>query len=574
MNPFTNLRLASHSAKDVIEFLSKMSPKIADKIKNAMAFGYTADEIMDFLGKGMDTTLGTHQKKGVPSYERALKVMGDMRPESVKQFEAEHEQKDAISEVLDPGRILSTGLGAAAGGLAGGPVGALAGAAGGFTGYNDLLKRYNQHVEQGGRMGLSDWLKSLIKAGGTAAAVSQAPKLLAAIQAGEVKDVKPGDEQELAADEVVTQAPGQPMEEAKVEAQVEEVPRGTPEKSLELLRARYGRVIDDWLRQVDDPYTIKRGLEQNFRKDRLKSIEDQEGRPILEIIQEAQRKVREGEEGEKGEVEGPPPIPSESKLEQEAVQELEQGNVKPLYIGTGGKDIHDFVSSIGKIDTGPRGEGLSRDVKPLKALKSSNIRYIDYDPKEQKLQTLFAPSGVGKKGAMYEYFDVPESAIEEVLKGSGEAVTRGENMFRAWFTGKNPSIGHAFDKFIKAKDENGDALYPYRAISEKYVKDEDLLKVRDADKVFAVTQYVDNFEDLVLRSKAATRKEDLKKTEAALQDIPDDVLEEMIFAVTKQISQEIKKAKSQGKSGRRYKGGKETEIRRRVVEKARDRGGG
>jgi hypothetical protein len=264
-------------------------------------------------------------------------------------------------------------------------------------------------------------------------------------------------------------------------------------------------------------------------------------------------------------------IPTESEVENAALVELGQApgvvaeDVKPLYKGSGHPELQKYIAGLGKIDTGPR-KDLSKSAKELKALKSSNVRYADYDEKEQKLQVLFAGHG-GKAGQIYEYFDVPREDVEAMMKGSGTAVTTGANSFRAWFGGKNPSIGRAFGDFIKKKDENGDAVYPYRQISEKYVKDEDLLKVRGADKIHATTRYVEAFDDLVLKSQAKTRAEGLKMVSETLQELPDDLLETMIFEVTKNIGKEVKEAKSQGKQ-KRYKGGRESEIKKRVEAKA------
>ena len=231
----------------------------------------------------------------------------------------------------------------------------------------------------------------------------------------------------------------------------------------------------------------------------------------------------------------------------------------------GNKDLSKYLSNIGTIQM-PKDAKLSKDAKPLQALKSSNVRYADYDPENKTLQVLFAPTS-GKSGEIYEYNDVPEEDVLGMMKGSGTAVTRGANSFRAWFGGKNPSIGRAFKDFIAKKDDKGDAVYPYRKISEKYVKDEDLKKIRGADTVHLATQYVDAFEDLTLQSQAKTRAEGLKKVSSALKEIDDSLLEDMIFQVTKAVGQEVKQAKRKGKQ-KRFKGGKESEIEKRVKEMA------
>ena len=350
-------------------------------------------------------------------------------------------------------------------------------------------------------------------------------------------------------------------------------------------------------------------LEKLYGKRWLKELEREHNRPAREIIEQAWEFVRTPKEGapQEGAEAATPIIPQEiaekvveppkpqvegisgkkrtateisremgigyaeaAKIRDEENQEKKISSQETdLKKGKGHPDLQKYIASIGKINTGPRGK-LTKDAKQLQALKSSNVRYADYDPKDEKLQVLFAPSGKSKSGEIYEYFDVPRKDVEKMMEGSGTAVTTGANHFRAWFGGKNPSIGRAFHDFIKKKDDKGDAVYPYRKISEKYVKDDDLIKIRGADTVFKTTQYVEAFEDLTLKSQAKTRAEGLKIVSDALRELPDKLLEEMIFDVTKNVSKEVKQARSKGKS-KRFKGGKEAEIRRRVESKAAEK---
>lgn len=558
MNPFANAKLLGKSADEVVSFLSQWNPKLADKIKQALALGYSADEVMNFLGQGFDSSNPKKDRNAVPQYERALRIMGERKPEAVKQARAERE-RDVLSDLLDPNRMLAAAGGAGAGFLAGGPVGAVAGGLGGLSGYGDLLKRYQQHVEQGGSLSLSDWLKSIMKGVGTGAAASQAPRLLAAIQAGGLG----GEEQPQTVEEVAEEikAPAAPPEAAGV----------GPEESFKILQAKgAGNVFESIAGQVESAGQMHLALQKLYGKQWLKDIETEHKRPASEIIEQAWEFVKA-----KQPVSEKAPPTQDIQAQAAAEMPVEQPDVKPLYTGKGHPELQKYIASIGKIDTGPR-KNLSKDAKELRALKSSNVRYADYDPEEQKLQVLFAPSGAKKAGEIYEYFDVPREDVEEMMKGSGTAVTTGANQFRAWFGGKNPSIGRAFHDFIKKKDAAGDAVYPYRKISEKYVKDEDLLKVRGADTVFKTTQYVEAFEDLVLKSQAKTRAEGLKIASEALKDLPDNMLEQMIFEVTKNVSGEMKEARAKGKQ-KRFKGGKEKEIRRRIEERAaaeKRKGGG
>ena len=185
MNPFVNAKILGKSAEEVLNFLKNWNPKMADKIKQAFALGYTADEVMDYLGNGFDTAQDKTPKGERPQYEKALGIMGENKPESVKQARAERE-KDVLSDVLDPNRMMAAAGGAGIGMLTGGPAGAIAGGIGGAVGYEDLAKRYQEHVQQGGNLSLNDFLKSAMKGVSAASVASQAPKVLAALQAMEI----------------------------------------------------------------------------------------------------------------------------------------------------------------------------------------------------------------------------------------------------------------------------------------------------------------------------------------------------------------------------------------------------
>jgi len=555
MNPFASAKLIGKNANEVVNFLSQWNPEMGKRIKQALALGYTADEVVNFLGNTFDTSNPKKEKDALPQYERALRIMGERKPEAVKQARAERE-RDVISDVLDPNRLIAGAAGAGLGALTGGPAGAVAGGIGGVAGYGDLLQRYRKHVEQGGQMSLADWIKSILKGAGVGAAASQAPKIASAIQGmmGQGQEEPQAQPEQAAPQEVPPPAPSP-------------VSGKTPEESFQIIEAKgAGDLFKQLAEQIESPGQMLLALQKLYGSKFTKDIETEHNRPAREIIEEAFNFVK----GSSAQDTATTPETLATTPET-LVTTPELGF--DASAGVGHPDLQNYIAEIGKIDTGERPKELKRDVKELQALKSSNVRYADYDPESQKLQVLFAPSGKNKAGEIYEYFDVPREDVETMMKGSGTAVTTGSNMFRAWFGGKNPSIGRAFHDFIKQKDAKGDAVYPYRKISEQYVNDKDLLKVRGADTVFKTAQYVEAFEDLVLKSQAKTRSEGLKLASSALKELPDDLLEQMVFEVTKAISKETKTSKAAGKT-KRYKGGKEKEIQRRVEEKAKAAGGG
>ena len=676
MNPLTAARMAGHTAEEVINFLQKVDPATSKKIKQALAMGYGAEEVMNFLGGVMDTEPKAQKAqkfKKYPSYAKAMSIMNERAPESVKQ-QRELRDRGALEDVLDPGQLLAGGAGA----LAGGP----AGAAGGVAAYRDLKARYDKHVEEGGQLSFADFVKSAMKGVGIAAAGKALPGAVAGALGGEGEQPVPQQPVEPRAQAEEVPQPAQPaVEEPASELSPQDAFKALEERGLGNIMKSLGQQLDaDSIRGAVANIKGKKfvsDLEKSmgtpaveiFAKAkefvgspkeaqpvteaktpiRFKSKSDDQERwkwhsqkwgkdkesyePIskhgqYEIWHRSQEKGRGGigeiraidqdgnvvglvsyDDAGKGKIEAAVEVDPKhrrkgiaSKLYEESekqsgktlqpaeeqtpfskalwekegkkfgreqkinLKEKGHSEFRPeVSFEKGNKDLSKYLSNIGTIQM-PKDAKLSKDAKPLQALKSSNVRYADYDPENKTLQVLFAPTS-GKSGEIYEYNDVPEEDVLGMMKGSGTAVTRGANSFRAWFGGKNPSIGRAFKDFIAKKDDKGDAVYPYRKISEKYVKDEDLKKIRGADTVHLATQYVDAFEDLTLQSQAKTRAEGLKKVSSALKEIDDSLLEDMIFQVTKAVGQEVKQAKRKGKQ-KRFKGGKESEIEKRVKEMA------
>ncbi len=89
-----------------------------------------------------------------------------------------------------------------------------------------------------------------------------------------------------------------------------------------------------------------------------------------------------------------------------------------------------------------------------KALKSSTIRKMNYDPEKQEMETIF------NSGDKFRYYDFDQSSWDELSAKATPAKTSGKNKFGVWWAGKNPSLGATFNKIIQpSKRGNGPFRY-------------------------------------------------------------------------------------------------------------------
>lgn len=523
-----------HKAKDILDTLIQENPEFAKRASQAIASGYSVEEILRSVASSFQDPRSEKVAKSMgfhPKYARNLAFSAKLDPATViPDSMVPKDQGRGVRQGL--GSLAGAGLGAAAGFALGGPAGALRGGAAGYTGGTDLLKSYEKHRAEGGQMSLGDFISAGAKAAGAGLAAGQAASLL-----------KPGESKQ--------QAPSAPSEPPSPPA---EDKRPYMERAREMMEEEG---IDFF--SLSGPRKKRVGILMN----RLRDLQE-EGKPWdHRSVQAVRRKIMDFAKGE-----GLSTVELEEEnveRQQAAPQAAPEMKEKPERSREVMQESISKVGDLVKEHTAP----LERDVKPIQALKSSNVRYASYDPEKQKLQVLFAPSGKYTKGQIYEYFDVPAEDVESFRAGADAAVTTGENAFRAWYRGKDPSLGAAFDEFIKQRDEKGDYKYPYRVISEDYVDDKELLKVRGADQVFKASLYFDAFDDIATAAKAKQKAPGMKAISDALKDLDDDLLASMITEVERQIKAELK-----AKPTKRYKGGRQAEITRRVEEQARGRSTG
>lgn len=76
-------------------------------------------------------------------------------------------------------------------------------------------------------------------------------------------------------------------------------------------------------------------------------------------------------------------------------------------------------------------------------LKSSNVKYVNYDSNTQVMTITF------NNNAVYEYYKVPMLLYLQVRNGLATCKTTGKNRFGEWFKGKFPSNGASIWRYLR-----------------------------------------------------------------------------------------------------------------------------
>jgi hypothetical protein len=93
---------------------------------------------------------------------------------------------------------------------------------------------------------------------------------------------------------------------------------------------------------------------------------------------------------------------------------------------------------------------------------SAVVRRMTYNPDDGTLKVIF------NNNSAYNYYDVPEDAWTQLSEGQATAKTNGQNEFGVWWSGKNPSVGAALNKYIKKPE------YIYEKIDDVDVTQDDM----------------------------------------------------------------------------------------------------
>jgi len=509
-----------YKAEEILQTMMSANPEFANKIGDAFAFGYSANEILQSLASNFQGKQG----------KKAAKRFG-FRPDEAQNlvFSSRADPSTIIRESImpeDQGSGLRTGLGTtastAAGGLIGaaigGPAGALRGAAAGYGAGGDLVKSYEKHRAEGGSMKFNDFVRAAMKGGASALAAGQAydffnkPPTQATgepaglLGGGEVIDISTG---EQSSSEPIITPPPEPA------APVME--RDTARSILNaagVLGALEGAAKINPIEKVS-------GMARHFLgASKVEKLEKKTGLAIDDII--AAAFPQEEQAGTPIAPEQPQdPLAEADKLPPEigASTPIAPQPETPVAPETPQVDERTQSAIMSAFDKAPvkASKGKQRAFDPVTAVPSSNIRSIHYNPKEKYLQTLFG------SGQAYEYFDVPANEVEKLRAGSVAAKTEGENAFRLYYTGKDPSVGATFNEIIK---KGG---YDYNPIESEQVRSKNMQAVQRADRVYQAVNSVEQFDEIFEAAKTQQQLPKIKELSALADDLDPDVLEAFIL---------------------------------------------
>lgn len=564
MNPFANATIFGYKPDEILNFLKKASPQMAEKVQKAMALGYSTEEIVKFLGKSFDGSTPKDKQKG-PDYESAMRIMQSSAPSSMQQAKAERESKeqDVLSTVLTRGAPAA--IGAGIGGLVGGPAGAMAGGAAGLKGTQELMNKYQEHVQTGGSLSLTDWLKSIMKGGAAGAAALQAPKLLAAIQAGGLgggeAQQEPGGVEDVQAEVVAPESP-------------QDLQQFGPQESYEVIKAQgqgADTVFQSLAKQLP-PEEALSAMENLYGKQFTKQLEKQSGRPALEVITQAAEFVQasspQGQQQQAQPTQTQPGIPTEASVEQDVLREMGVGqppvqqappptptmpdervtgrNVKQLDMGEGDESfLADVFHKTFEEPEYPTAKSeKKRQIAPLaNAFKSSNVRGGQWNKDTGEMRIIFQPKeGSAEPGSVYTYPNVDQEAWEDLTGGKAIPITEGENIFGFWDRGKQKSIGAAFSKKIK---KNEDKYPPTQLAEEDITVGEN--QIRSADRAFMVSDLFAPFKKQRADGRRVTKASELNEWVKDYADYSAEDTFTMIELVEEKLKDVLKNAPSKGR---------------------------
>ncbi len=556
MNPFLLASSLGYSINDILKFVGSAFPAIGKGISTAQQAGYKPEDIVKFLGKSFNgQNMKRYEKDKKKAGDEWLKSRTNRKSESLMQEDIKRSKESKIGDLI--GGAAGPLAGLALGGVAGALGGALAGQIGGL-----LNQPQEQAMPPPGGQPMP--VPPMTPAGPDQGA--EIPTASAGIPSESADVMAPS--AAIPAQPPVMSPEGNSAMAKQFPSSGSISPREFPESEINsgkgnstinqemspvtrMVRSSAGLLFPEIARQSKDPEKLIGILDKKYGKKWRNEIAatPQEAEAIATAAWDQIQKMP----AQKG------------ALSPKAEQALKRkrGEVVPK--------ISDVAASEGEQEPLTQYMGKSSgkgtplaNVKELSALQSSNVRYMDYDPETKKLQVLFAPSGKGK-GGVYDYFDVPQDQFDKLIAGDATAKTVGANKHRAWFAGKNPSIGRAVIDFLGQKNETGEAKYVPHKLEESEINNNHVQKLRQADQVHQSLWNIDSFEDIFLKAQAKTRGEGLKMEMEALKSLPDAVLNDIIYRVTKEISREIKSAAQQGNKKVYRDGGREQEIKRRVL---------
>jgi len=511
---FSQAAASGYKPDDILQFLTKSIPGFDKKLKDALAMGYTADQVFDFFGK----TIGKKESTRRPAPQEEPK--GRLTEQEKQQgYDKKNRRQSILENTLDPKHLLATAGGAALGYATGGPAGAVSGAIGGSAGYDDLVRKYEQKVNSGSDISFYDFVKMMMQAAAKGTAVGFSTSQLGSI----LSSMTPGQqtpEAQQQQPETPPPPPSSPAPMAQEQPQeqiVPEQPQTEQQKSYDLLGKMNMSFVIDSLSPKIDPLIGAGVIKTIFGEEGLKSAAESEHKSEDQIIAEAFQFSRE-KAGIKEEV-----APEEKQLSAEAVEKKKPYN-----------PLSEEFASIFK-ERKPATEAtqlLGKKVRALPgAMQSSNTRGAFYDPDKKNLRVLFAPKEGGNElGAVYSYDNVDTEDFKQMTQGKAKPSSEGENKFGIWFQGKDKSVGSAFNEFIKKNPDK----FPHEKIEkENYSVNEKQLA--EADRTFLLSELFAPFAEERAKGRNLIKANQLKEVIPTLKSMADNDITEMIKYIEKKL---------------------------------------
>lgn len=520
MNPFDVAKAAGYTPEKILSYFAKAIPGFDGKMSQAMASGYSVDQVLNFLQK---------QFSGAKVDRR---VQRQLQP--VFQGEASFGNRGTLPEKkelnTEIGALAGGVTGAVIGGLAGGIPGAIRGASAGSSAMSDLLKKYEAHKREGGSLSMGDFIKAAIKGGAAGVAALKAPEVLAALQASGSKEELPKEEQGV---NVQAQSTTALQPESPVELQ-----GMGPEESFKALEAEnLGQFMQGFGTKMSQQDFVDY-LKTQMGPVKFKALGDKNKRPAEEIVEQAWEFIQEG-------AQQPPEAPQEALMEEgENVSRSVNGDVKQIdtAVKPGGEDISlagVFKKTFSAPDVKPDTKGKKRTIAPLaNALKSSNVRGGQWDSETGEMRIIFQPKqGSSEGGSVYTYPNVDKEAWENLTGGKATPLTEGSNIFGFWDRSKKKSIGAAFSAKIK---KNADKYPPTQLAEESITVGEN--QIRTADRAFMVSDLFAPFKKVREHGNRVMRASDLQEWIKDYSDYSQEDTYTMIELIEEKLKGELKNA--------------------------------
>jgi len=175
-------------------------------------------------------------------------------------------------------------------------------------------------------------------------------------------------------------------------------------------------------------------------------------------------------------------------------------------------------------------------LRAVRALPSSNVRRVNYDDETGRMQVLFGKQPGSNRQQLYE-FPVERERFEAVAKAEGIPVTRGASAYGWWSQDKVKSHGAAFNRMVKklfpeATEE--------QKIGIKDVADADMRLIHDADRAWSAARVVEGFDRLQKRPKAREQI-DKHEFNKLFKELDDPELEQAMIDVIIELKEKGKR---------------------------------